>query len=126
MSPPGWTLQRELQMPRALEDFAALSSMPNGYFFWHVEKAKFKVDLRRPSCDDGANISTKTLETLLLADHQRVDESDELREWRAKLDETDPYSDECLTHLRWPFRLSLSISEGNPRFYSICLKETDR
>lgn len=89
----------------------------------YVEKAKFKVAFRRPSRANGANTSTNTLESLLLADHGLFEESDELREWRGKLDELEPHSDESLTHLRWLFRLGLSISEGNPRFYSFCLKK---
>jgi len=88
----------------------------------YVEKAE-TLDNRRPHHDNDADISVSNLKSLLLADHNYFDKSDELREWRDKLYKTGPDFEDHLIHLRWLFRLGLSISESDPRFYSFCLKE---
>lgn len=88
----------------------------------YVEKAE-KIDYRRPFHDNGASTHNKNLEALLTADRRLFDESDELREWKNKLDEVGPEFGARMAHLRWLFRLGLSISEGKTRFYSFCLKQ---
>lgn len=98
------------------------SSRATHCFADYVEKAE-KFDYRRPYRNNGANTTTTNLESLLLADHQLFDESKELREWRDKLDELGTDFEDRIAHLRFLFRLGLSISEDNPRFYSFCLKQ---
>jgi hypothetical protein len=88
----------------------------------YVEKAE-KLDNRHPRQDNDADISVSNLKSLLLADLNYFDKSDELREWRDKLYKTEPDFEDHLTHLRWLFRLGLSISGSDPRFYSFCLTE---
>lgn len=93
----------------------------NHCFADYFEKAE-KFDYRRPWHDNGADTTSGNLEGLMLADPTFFDKSDELRDWRRKLDTLETDSEEREKHMQWLFRLGLSNEEGNKYFYSFCLK----
>lgn len=131
MPPMGRNLQARLQMPqrnlqqslsrpkcRLRSPASWTTCITREPMLWKFEK----VDFRHPWNQNLPKSTVKSLESRLLADAAFFETSDDLRDWRDKLDTLAAGSEEREKHMQWLFRTGLSIEVGNKYFYSFCLK----